>query len=307
MSKVDVGFCIAKVDSKYPINKLGLHLLFNLRFYMRTKSREIYWHLPWFVTGRHTEIAAFLLSNRANPNSADRNGERPLHLAAWNNQVDVAKILLLVGMSPKTKKSKNSPIFIAEHLGDNSDQTPLQWACQHGNTQLISLFLDYIDESDACRCLFWSVHSAKPQAVEAILKIGKAPVNVLVGGITALAGAANLIEPALIELLLRYGANPNIRMESEYDLDYDSIAKAKIKFRSQSENGPTAMHFLAGIDGDCGLWGHEEQGEEMKWNHRLELWSLALFLEIFTKSSNLFLGRPLPISNLRLKSFITSY
>ncbi|RDW59222.1 hypothetical protein BP5796_12146 [Coleophoma crateriformis] len=210
----------------------------------------------------HADIVALLLSNSANTNSHDHDGDSPLHLAASHNRVDVTKLLLAAGMSPKRKKSKCTPELILEQLGDDSDQTPLQYACRRGHTQIITLFLEHIDDNDACRCLLWSVQSRKPEAVRVILQTGKAPVDVFVGGRTALAIAADLMEPDLMEVLLQHGADPNLRMEKERWYGREDDANAEIKFKLQPKNGPTALHFLAGVKGNTSIWGDKERGEK---------------------------------------------
>ncbi|RDW63780.1 hypothetical protein BP6252_11325 [Coleophoma cylindrospora] len=210
----------------------------------------------------HADIVALLLSNGANTDSHDHDGDSPLHLAASRNRVDVTKLLLAAGMSPKRQKFRSTPELILEQLGDDSDQTPLQYACRCGHTQIITLFLEHIDDNDACRCLLWSVQSRKPEAVRVILKTGKAPVDVSVSGRTALAVAADLMEPDLMEVLLQHGADPNLRMEKERWYGEEDDANAEIKFKLQSKNGPTALHFLAGVKGNTSLWGDKEQGEK---------------------------------------------
>lgn len=87
--------------------------------------------------------------------------------------------------------------------------------------------------------------SLQADAVEAILNTGKAPVNVLVGGITALVIAADDMRPAVIEVLLRHGADPSSRVEKERWYSVDATNE-DIKMRSDSTTGPTAMHFYAG-------------------------------------------------------------
>lgn len=97
--------------------------------------------------------------------------------------------------------------------------------------------------------------------MEAILKTGKAPIDVLVNGITALVVAADLMQPALIEVLLRYGADPNLRVGKERWY-YDNSPEAEIKLESQSDNGLTAVHALAGIQGHNLLWDDRKRGAE---------------------------------------------
>ncbi|KAH8595467.1 ankyrin repeat-containing domain protein [Bisporella sp. PMI_857] len=212
----------------------------------------------------HIDIVSLLLSNGADPDSDDRVGYKPLHLAAQKNRIEITKMLLAAGVSPKTKKTRNSPGLYLEQLGSDLGETPLQYACSRGYIQILNQFIDYIDEEEACRCLHWTVHSHNPdasEAVEAILKTGKAPVDVLVDGVTALVHAANLMKPNLIRVLLRYGADPNLRVEKESRY-YTASLDAEIKYRSESTDGHTAMHAFAGIRGSTSISGDKERGEE---------------------------------------------
>lgn len=145
---------------------------------------------------------------------------------------------------------------------DDSDTTPLQSACEKGNAELISLFIDYMDHDAACRCLFWSVRSKKVEAVEAVLKTGKVVVDILVDGRTALTIAASELDFETVRVLLQYGANPNMRVEkNEYSYTTET-ASSKITFKPKTDDGPTAMHFLAGFHQESKIFGKTEAAEQ---------------------------------------------
>lgn len=213
--------------------------------------------LMYAAEGGHVEIASLLLSRGANPDAIDRAGNNSLHIATQSRRPKIVRLLLAAGMTPKVKKTKCTPGLFSSDIGE----TPLQYACQQGNVEILTQFIEYLDVDDACRSLHWTVHSRKPDAVEAILKTGKAPIDALVNGLPALIIAADLIEPALIEVLLRHGANPNLRAE-KHSWFREEPPEAEIKLKGGSEDGPTAMHALAGITGHHCLWGVKKRGAE---------------------------------------------
>lgn len=137
--------------------------------------------LMYAIEENHVDVVNLLLSNGADPNLPDRIGYKPLHHAVENGKIELVKILLAAGVSPKTKKTRNSPeLFVEEQFGSDMGQTPVQTACTRGNIEILKLFIDYIDEEDACRCLHWSKNE---EVAEVILKTGKASVDVLVDGV----------------------------------------------------------------------------------------------------------------------------
>jgi ankyrin repeat protein len=48
-------------------------------------------------------LAEFLLKNRANSNAQNKDGRTPLHIAALNNDMELAQLLLRYGASPQKR------------------------------------------------------------------------------------------------------------------------------------------------------------------------------------------------------------
>jgi len=207
----------------------------------------------------HVEIASILLSNGADPKSDDRVGYTPLHHAVLENRVEISRLLLAAGVSPKIQKTKYTPENILEQFDDDRGETPLQYACQRGNADIMTHLIEFLDKEDAFRCLHWVVWSGKPEAVESILKTGKASVNVFIDGITALSIAVNAMTPDIIEILLRYGADVNLRIDKEVHWYRNDYPDAETKYGPGSETGPTLTHVFAGINSDTVLWGEKER------------------------------------------------
>lgn len=74
-----------------------------------------------------TAVAKLLLSHRAPVDLKDRQGDTPLHGAAWNGHIDVTRLLLRNRASVNPKNE----------LGD----TPLHWTAQNGHTEVAKLLL----------------------------------------------------------------------------------------------------------------------------------------------------------------------
>ncbi|KAG4441988.1 hypothetical protein IFR05_002514 [Cadophora sp. M221] len=201
----------------------------------------------------HTAVASLLLSHGANPDHEDMSGYKPMHLAVLNNQTDIVMLLLKAGVSCKTEKTKCPSSLMEPQVESDIGETPLQYACQRGNMEILDLFIPFMNEDDASKCLRWAVKSRRPDAAEAIIKTGKAPVDALVDGTSSLIVAASKMDDSLIEVLLRNGADPNLRAEKE-DCRVTLYAQGEMTLKTESPNGTTAIHALAGIKGDEVAW-----------------------------------------------------
>ncbi|MEE6450771.1 ankyrin repeat domain-containing protein [Gottfriedia acidiceleris] len=68
------------------------------------------------------ELIEFLITNGADPNISDSEGNTPLHIAAFEGNTSIAEHLLKNGAQIKTNNSGKTPIEIAKERG-NSDFT----------------------------------------------------------------------------------------------------------------------------------------------------------------------------------------
>jgi ankyrin repeat protein len=199
----------------------------------------------------HTSVVQFLLDHGADPDSDDRCRLSPLHHAISANRLEVVRLLLTEGVHPTIRKYRDT-LKLAKDSDDSISTTgksPLQFACEKGHLNVISEFIKYLSEDDLCRALDWTVGAEHVEAVSLILETGLVPVNVLVGGTTALFRAAARGNPDLVKLLLEKGAHPNARSE---DRGYDGINRKKdVKHNSSTGNGPTPIHALAGFEEPC--------------------------------------------------------
>ncbi|KAH7305403.1 ankyrin repeat-containing domain protein [Rhexocercosporidium sp. MPI-PUGE-AT-0058] len=117
-----------------------------------------------------------------------------------------------------------------------------------------------MNEDDACRGLRWVVDSGKSDAAEAIIKTGKVPIDVLVNRVSSLIVAADKMDDSLVEVLLRNGADPNLRVEEKH---WDNIlfTRGEITLESGSHEGTIAIYAFAGINGYNSFWGDRAKGE----------------------------------------------
>ena len=75
----------------------------------------------------YTDISDLLLANKADVNARDRDGNSPLHFAAFNDHKDIADLLLAKGAAVNAKTDKGV--------------TPLHWAAMKGHKDVVELLL----------------------------------------------------------------------------------------------------------------------------------------------------------------------
>ncbi|KAI1118734.1 ankyrin repeat-containing domain protein [Nemania sp. NC0429] len=195
----------------------------------------------------HFQIVEYLLNQGARPNSDDRIGFTPMHHAAYNGHADVAKLLIDVGVSPLILTTKSASSYQG-HEG----KTALQYALEGGHGSLLSMFLPLVPPSEADRCLHWA---CKSDHLEMVLKTGHANVDSYCGGKTKLFRAAERYDLEAIQLLLKNGADPNRRCDT--NLSYEDT---KITQTLDCPGGPTAIHAFAGYFGIDYILADDEIG-----------------------------------------------
>ena len=126
----------------------------------------------------------------------------PLAIVAARNAADLVRTLLL-----------------QHHDPDESDAhglTPLMWAARSGAVDSIKVLLDAGANPDARDArngwtpLFHAIHKGQAGAVRLLLERGVNP-NTPAGMLRPLAMAAADRDPAIVQLLLAHGADPNAR------------------------------------------------------------------------------------------------
>jgi hypothetical protein len=77
----------------------------------------------------HVHVARLLLEHGANPNAQGKSGETPLRIAAYNGHVEVVKLLLEYKADPNAK--------------DKDGDAPLHAAARRGHVEIVKLLLEY--------------------------------------------------------------------------------------------------------------------------------------------------------------------
>ena len=91
------------------------------------------------------------------------------------------KMLLAAGVSPTTKKTRNSLfIFNKEYIGSSFSETLLQNIYTSGYLEILNLFINLINKDKACKYLGWARNR---KIAEAILKTGKTSADIHADGV----------------------------------------------------------------------------------------------------------------------------
>lgn len=139
----------------------------------------------------------------------------PLHVAAYNCDLDVVRELLESGTHPD--------------VCDKNGFTPLHWCAFRGlvGTQqhlIAEALLEAGADANACTTpgdcvLNFAIESGNQKLVEVLLSKG-ADVNIVANDVTPLMTAARVGDKDIIEMLLQVGVNPNAEVGGFNAYDY---------------------------------------------------------------------------------------
>ncbi|PTB63230.1 ankyrin, partial [Trichoderma citrinoviride] len=82
-----------------------------------------------------------VLLRGASPDILDTYGWAPLHLAAWNGNADVMRILVDGGADIELRKIWNQPPLFDRYRTEHSGTTPLHQAASRGHLPAVELLL----------------------------------------------------------------------------------------------------------------------------------------------------------------------
>ncbi|KAJ8120565.1 hypothetical protein ONZ43_g2754 [Nemania bipapillata] len=182
----------------------------------------------------HFQIAEYLLKHGAIPDEDNEGALTPMHYAACHGHADIVKLLIDSGISPLIQKMKEN----ASHR--HKAKTALQFAFERGHGAVLDIMLPLVPASQANQCLHWA---KKADHMEMVLKTGNANVDSYYRGQTMLFRAAERCDLEAIQVLLRYGADPNKRCGESLTIDeYGNVTSESDDF----PQGPTPIHAFAG-------------------------------------------------------------
>ncbi len=205
----------------------------------------------------HTVLAEMLLLKSADTTSGGGRCLTPLHWAAQNGNIEVARLLLGAGTDPLIKSRPVLREFshfegcwleYTEEEAERRRETALSCAFQSHNNEMVKTFIPFIPP-DEINLYFHKVDGL--ENIKAVLETGRVDIDCFGNGVTRLFHAARFRDASLVRLLLQHGADPNKRCG--WDLwDYGDEITITITL-SQEPNGalgPTPLHAFAGIGFD---------------------------------------------------------
>ncbi|KAL6833705.1 ankyrin repeat-containing domain protein [Trichoderma sp. SZMC 28015] len=196
------------------------------------------------------DIAQFLIAKGAEAESGGTDGQTPLHRAALRGNPGVVRLLLAAGVDPQIKThpvlreyDRYEGYFInySKEQAEGRRQTALSFAFRGDNPEVVQAFLPFIPP-DSVNKYFHQVNDV--ENVEAILNTGKVDIDCFQNGRTRLYRAAKSHKLDLVKLLLKHGADPNMRCSRKKSYDYSG----DITLQVDNERGPTPLHAFSSSD-----------------------------------------------------------
>jgi ankyrin repeat protein len=259
------SYCLDNVTPAHVAAYLGMedYLQYIIAMGKRIDEKDGCWKTPlmYAVEGGHTDILRILLKGGANARSDDRLGHQPIHFAARNNYVEIVKLLMAHGSMALAKKSRNTPGMATGIDTSDVGETAFQYACIAGHAKVMSEFVPQVDRDNLCRGLSWVAARHGAEAITVILGTGQVPIDVLVGGKTALFRACSNLNEEAVRVLLEHGANPNYSCPSDSYYDLESH-NSRVQYNQSDELGRTPLHAFAGIGSTHRYSGQEENAKE---------------------------------------------
>lgn len=169
----------------------------------------------------HSKIAQILLDHKARYNLIDDDMMGPMHYAAKLNQAEVVRVLLDAGANPLASVQHKEPDESGSYRGKygnfDEGETPLSYACRHGNARIFMELQNYIDPLTLRRgFLHLAAESSQAKIVSLLLsheevRCGINDLNCK--GNTALYIAARYQSSEAVQTLLKHGADISIRSQ----------------------------------------------------------------------------------------------
>lgn len=168
--------------------------------------------LLYAASDGHDDTVKTLLTHGADPDEpSDHDGYRPLHKAARNDHGGVADLLLSAGVSPMTRKAKESPGNWCGNAPRSTGHTALMYVMEEANRHAAAAFIRHLkDTKTVSRALSWAAGRGDVQIVRSILAHPLVDVNARVRGDTPLFTANYGGRTGAAAALLEAGADPSI-------------------------------------------------------------------------------------------------
>ena len=183
------------------------------------------------VSNGNEECVRRLLAKGADPNKANSSGQTPLLIAATNGNLNLVDILLKEGayVDGEPEHPSDTPLLAAVYNGNMecvrrllaeradpnkikpSGQTPLMIAMINGNPDLFDILVEAGADVNWDSEKHQAVRYDNEEYVRRLLAAGADPNKANSSGRTPLMIAATIGNPNLVDILVKKGANVNVR------------------------------------------------------------------------------------------------